>query len=177
MPLPAPLQAEVDRLTTKVAELDGEVESLRDSVAHLGESLANALAEGGAAQQEGDSGGRAAGEGRPCRAGRGACSRHGLLGWAKQHQPQAAPTHPPSALPAPPAEWLAMISEARSERDTMAAAKAAAEHRASELEARLSAALADLEQAKVRCVCCALGDGRLLAGTLTVAALASRPTP
>lgn len=43
-----------------------------------------------------------------------------------------------------------MVAEARAERDELAAAKAAAEHRAAELESALSAALADLEAAKVR---------------------------
>lgn len=43
-----------------------------------------------------------------------------------------------------------MISEARSERDAMASAKAAAEARASELESRLSAAVADLETARMQ---------------------------
>ena len=39
-------QAEVARLANRIADLGGEVESLRDTVAHLGESLANALAAG-----------------------------------------------------------------------------------------------------------------------------------
>lgn len=101
---PAPSsQAEVERLGAKVAELDAEVESLRDSVSHLGESLTNALA-----------GGRADGEAEP------------------------------------DADWLAIISEARGERDALAAEKAAVEQRAAQLEGRLSAAMADLEAAKVR---------------------------
>ena len=50
------------------------------------------------------------------------------------------------------AEWLGMIAEARSERDALAAGKAAAEHRAAELEGQLSAAMSDLESAKVRCL-------------------------
>jgi hypothetical protein len=49
------------------------------------------------------------------------------------------------------AEWLGMIAEARSERDALAAGKAAAEHRAAELGGQLSAAISDLESAKVRC--------------------------
>ena len=40
----AAAQGEVERLSVKIADLNGEVESLRDSVSHLGESLANALA-------------------------------------------------------------------------------------------------------------------------------------
>lgn len=36
----------MERLSAKLTEADAEVESLRDTVAHLGESLANALAEG-----------------------------------------------------------------------------------------------------------------------------------
>lgn len=40
------LQAEVDRLGSKIEELNTEVDSLRDTVAHLGASLANALADG-----------------------------------------------------------------------------------------------------------------------------------
>jgi hypothetical protein len=52
------------------------------------------------------------------------------------------------------AEWLGMIAEARSERDALAAGKAAAEHRAAELEGQLSAAISDLESAKVRLLSC-----------------------
>ena len=51
-----------------------------------------------------------------------------------------------------PAEWLGMIAEARCERDAMAAAKAEAEHRADQLTRQLSAAVADLEAAKVGCL-------------------------
>jgi chromosome segregation ATPase len=54
-------QGEVERLSVKIADLNGEVESLRDSVSHLGESLTNALAEGAGGSAEDDkseSGGR-----------------------------------------------------------------------------------------------------------------------
>lgn len=71
-------QGEAERLGARVAELDAEVESLRDTVAHLGESLANALAQGGAAADGAE----------------------------------------------PDAEWLAMISEARGERDALVRAAA-----------------------------------------------------
>ena len=47
-------QGEVERLSVKIADLNGEVESLRDSVSHLGESLANALAEGTGGSAEDD---------------------------------------------------------------------------------------------------------------------------
>lgn len=42
-----------------------------------------------------------------------------------------------------------MVAEARAERDELAAAKALAEQRAADLEGALSAALSDLESAKV----------------------------
>jgi len=42
-----------------------------------------------------------------------------------------------------------MVAEARAEREELAAAKAAAEQHAAELESALSAALSDLEAAKV----------------------------
>lgn len=42
-----------------------------------------------------------------------------------------------------------MVAGARAERDELAAAKAAAEQHAAELESALSAALSDLEAAKV----------------------------
>ena len=47
------------------------------------------------------------------------------------------------------AEWLGMIAEARTDRDALAAGKAAAEHRAAELEGQLAAAMSDLDSAKV----------------------------
>ena len=43
-----------------------------------------------------------------------------------------------------------MVAEARAERDELAAAKAAAEQRAVELESALSAALSDLESARAQ---------------------------
>lgn len=43
------MKEDVQRLCAKLAEADAEAESLRDTVAHLGESLANALADGACA--------------------------------------------------------------------------------------------------------------------------------
>ena len=51
---------EVDRLSARITDLNGEVESLRDTVSHLGESLANALADStgdSAADEKSESGG------------------------------------------------------------------------------------------------------------------------
>jgi hypothetical protein len=50
-----------------------------------------------------------------------------------------------------------MIAEARGERDAMAAAVAEAEHRADTLSSQLSAALSDLEGAKVGAACLGVG--------------------
>lgn len=61
-----------------------------------------------------------------------------------------------------------MIAEARTDRDALAAGKAAAEHRAAELEGQLTAAMSDLDSAKVSGAGW-LAGGRLLVG---IAALA-----
>jgi len=60
-----PLQAEAERLAGEISEMQAEIDSLRDTVAHLGESLTNALNEGaGADAQKGESGGWAGRMGR-----------------------------------------------------------------------------------------------------------------